>query len=92
MPSSCEAKEIIKGRLLWIRVQYEHVTLVFVNLYAPINRVERVFLNALWDTISGYSSDEYLFMGGDFTCTEQPHLDKNHQEPYPPSSRWQATP
>lgn len=38
-------------------------------------------LNVLCDTIRT-CSDEYLFLGGDFNCTENPRLDRN-----PASSR-----
>ncbi|KAJ4948663.1 hypothetical protein JOQ06_020193, partial [Pogonophryne albipinna] len=33
-------------------------------------------------TLSTCDSEEYLFLGGDFNCTENPVLDRNHQEPH----------
>ena len=88
LPFSCEVEEIIKGCLLKVKAQFENITVVFVNVYAPTKGVDRLaVLDVLCDTIRNCSSDEYLFLGGDFNCTENPKLDRNHQEPHPASSR-----
>lgn len=88
LPVSREAEEIIKGCLLKVKVKYEHVTFVFLNVYAPTKGVDRMgFLDVLCDTVKVSSDDEYLFLCGDFNCTENPPLDRNHIEPHPASSR-----
>ena len=70
-----------------VKAQYENVTVVFINVYAPTNGLDRLtVLDVLCDTIKNCSSEEYLFLGGDFNCTENPKLDRNHQEPHPASS------
>lgn len=84
---SCEIEEIINGCLLKVKGQYENVHLVFVNVYAPTNGMDRIaVLSGLCDTIRNCSSDEYLFLGGYFNCTENPKLDRNYQKPNPVSS------
>ena len=74
------------GVLLKVTAQYEKVKLVFLNVYAPTNGVDRVaFLNILSDAIEA-CGDDYMFLGGDFNCTVDPTLDRNHPEPHPASS------
>ena len=46
-----------------------------------------LFLDTLGEVISQCDSDEYLYLGGDFTCTEDSRLDRNHLEPHPASLR-----
>lgn len=86
MPQSCEVEEVVKGRLLKVRVFCENVMLVFIVVYAPTVGLERVcFLDIVADVIKDCDSDEYLFLGGDFNCTVNDRLDRNHQEPHPAS-------
>lgn len=83
LPVSCAAEEIIEGRLLKIRAQFEKVKMVFINVYAPTVGTERLaFLDVLNDVVNNCSSDEYLCLGGDFNCTEAASLNRNHQEPH----------
>lgn len=73
LPVSCKAEEIIKGCLLKIKVKYENVNFVFINVYGPTKGVDRMgFLNVLCHTVKDSCDDEYLFLCGDFNCTE-PH-------------------
>uniref|UniRef100_A0A671TWB6 Reverse transcriptase domain-containing protein n=1 Tax=Sparus aurata TaxID=8175 RepID=A0A671TWB6_SPAAU len=52
--------------------------MVFLCVYAPVLSTNRMtFLNVLCDVIGGVS-DEYLFLGGDFNCTADAALDRNH--------------
>lgn len=44
------------------------------------------FLNILSDTLGACSSDDFMFLGGDFNCKENPTLDRNHPEPHPTES------
>ena len=85
-PCSFSVEEIMCGHIIKIKVQYENVNLIFINVYAPVLAVERMtFLNLLCDVIQD-CTDDFLFLGGDFNCTENPTLDRNHLEPHPASS------
>lgn len=64
------------------------MSIKYLNVYAPTNGVDRVvFLNVLCDVLKAISSEDHLFLGGDFNSTENPELDRNHKEPHPGSSR-----
>ena len=68
---------------LKINAEFEKVKICFINSYAPCVGAERLLLfEKLKDTLSTCDSEEYLFLGGDFNCTENPVLDRNHQEPH----------
>ncbi len=84
-PVSYQVDEIVKGRLLKIRTIFEKYALVFVCVYAPTSAMQRlVFLDALSSTLQTCSTEDYLFLGGDFNCTEK-IIDRNHIEPHMPS-------
>ncbi len=73
-PVSYQVDEIVKGRLLKIRA-----------IFAPTSAMQRlVFLDALSSTLQTCSTEDYLFLGGDFNCTEK-NIDRNHIEPHMPS-------
>lgn len=60
---------------------------LFLCVYVPTSGVERMlFLNNLNLILQNCSSEEFLFLGGDFNCTEQ-NLDRNHIEPHEPSRK-----
>lgn len=42
IPQSVECEEVIKGRLLNVRAEYENVKIVFINIYAPVVGAERL--------------------------------------------------
>ena len=87
-PVSYNEEVVVEGRLLKVKTQYEDVKMVFINIYAPTKGTERLlFLDTLGEVISQCDSDEYLFLGGDFNCTEDSRLDSNHLEPHPVSLR-----
>lgn len=87
MPISCVADEIIKGRLLKIRAEFEKVKMVFINVYAPPVGTEKLaFLDTLNNVIKNCSSEEYSFIAVDFNFTENTALDRNHREPRAASS------
>ena len=86
-PISYEVVEVIEGRLLKVRAVFEDHVFIFVCVYAPTTAAERVaFLETLSTVIAGCNGDEYLFIGGDFNCTEQ-DIDRNHVEPHMLSRR-----
>ena len=45
------------------------------------------FLNTVNTALQNYSTDDYMFMGGDFNCTENEAVDRNHTEPHAASQR-----
>lgn len=70
-PNSYEVEEIIKGRLLKVRAVFENHVFVFICVYVPTSGVERMlFLNTLNLTLQNCDSEEFLFLGGDFNCSE----------------------
>ena len=55
-------------------------------MYAPTNGAERkVFLEKVSDVLNGCATEDFLFLGGDFNCTENEVLDRDHAEPHPAS-------
>ena len=67
LPVSFDVDEIVPGVLLKVTAQYEKVKLVFLNVYAPTNGVDRVaFLNILSDAIEA-CGDDSMFLGGILT-------------------------
>lgn len=83
LPISCDIEEIVKGRCLKVKANFENTTMTFLNIYAPTKGDERI---AFFDTISvvmkDLSSEELFVLGGDFNCTENDKLDRNHLEPH----------
>ncbi|KAI7804071.1 pol-like protein [Triplophysa rosa] len=86
-PHSLQVEEVIKGRLLKVRASFENSVFVFICVYSPTSAVERMlFLNTLCSVLQNVGDEEYLFLGGDFNCTES-NLDRNHIEPHLPSRK-----
>ena len=86
-PVSHEIEEIVEGRLLKVRACFENLVFVFICVYAPTKAADRVlFLDTLSAAVSGCNSEEFLFVGGDFNCTEN-DVDRNHTEPHMLSRR-----
>ena len=86
-PISYQAEEIVKGRLLKVRAQFENIFFVFLCVYAPTKATDRmVFLTTLNTVLSSCDPEDILLLGGDFNCTEQ-MIDRNHIEPHMPSRR-----
>ena len=84
--SSVQVEHVIIGRLLLIKARFEQFNVVFINVYAPTNGTERkLFLEKIADELNRCNSEDYLFLGGDFNCTENAALDRNHAEPHPAS-------
>lgn len=86
-PISYHVDEILKGRLLKVRAQFEDVFYVFVCVYAPTASIDRmIFLNILDQVLAGCDSSDFLLVGGDFNCTALA-IDRNHVEPHLPSRK-----
>ncbi len=87
IPCSYQVEEIIKGRLLKIRAQFENCFFVFISVYVPNRAVERMcFLDTLSNVLVNCSTEDVLILGGDFNCTEQ-LLERNHVELHMPSHK-----
>lgn len=81
-PTSYDVVEVVKGRLLKVRASYENFVFVFICVYIPTTPIERLlFLGTLCATLKDCGSEDFLFLGGDFNCTEL-DMDRNHVEPH----------
>lgn len=86
-PVSYEVDDIVKGRLLKVKAQFENDWYVFMCIYAPTKGTDRmVFLDVLGNALRQCDPGDFLLAAGDFNCTEQ-NLDRNHIEPHMPSRR-----
>ncbi len=84
---SFDVEEIIPGVVIKVNAIFENIKLVLLNVYVPANGLERMtFLNSLDDAVKNCDENDFMFLGGDFNCTETPLLDRNHSEPHPASS------
>lgn len=62
--------------------------MLFINVYAPTDGNERVcFLHDISAFLNTCNSDDFLFWTGDFKCTEDDCVDRNHAEPHAASER-----
>lgn len=87
LPVSYELKPVVPGRLMLLKAKFERFNFVFLNLYAPNSGPERVcFFNNVKCILQNCNIDDYLFLGGDFNCTENYVLDRNHIEPHAASA------
>ena len=87
-PVSMEVEHFIDGRLLLMKAWFNLFNAVFINVYAPTIGTERkLFLQKVNDVLNGCATEDYLFLGGDFNCTENAALDRNHAEPHPVSQK-----
>lgn len=88
LPVSVTTEEVIPGRLLVVQAVFEKYKVVLINVYAPTTGAERLaFLRETNDVLNNCSSESYLFLGGNFNCTENATVDRNHLEPRSASSR-----
>ena len=75
----------MEGRLLIIKAVFESHTMVFLNVYAPTNGADSYFFLAKLMVLNDMEAESFLFVGGDFNCTVDDKLDRNHLEPHAPS-------
>ncbi|CAF3766522.1 unnamed protein product [Rotaria sp. Silwood1] len=63
------------GRIVYIKIECNHVPIVLVNVYAPAQITERCsFFKELFLYIP---STKWIIIGGDFNCTPNNHQDRN---------------
>jgi len=76
----------VEGRCLLVETHIKHFNVVLIYIYAPNNgSVRKHFFENINDILNSGSSEDYLFMGGDFNCTDNEILDRNHAETHPVS-------
>lgn len=86
LPLSCHVQNLVDGRLLLVKAFFEGHTMYFLNVYAPTSGTERVtFFSKVSEVLNELDVELPLFMGGDFNCTVDDKLDRNHMEPHMPS-------
>ncbi len=79
--------EIIPGRLLRVDIMVGQMEFSFFNVYAPnVGQERKIFFKKLSDALSQCPQDNIVVIGGDFNCTINPDLDRNHDEPHPSSA------
>lgn len=88
LPLSCYTQDLVEGRLLLVKACFDKNVIVFVNVYAPTNGAERVaFFGKVDEALKSLDSEPLVFVGGDFNCTEDDKIDRNHIEPHTPSQK-----
>lgn len=80
-------EEIVKGRILLLKMEYEGSVFVLINVYAPNNGPERVrcFLK-LRSAFQKIDDNVCTIIGGDWNCTIDFIIDRNGEEPHHESS------
>ncbi len=79
--------EIVPGRILRVDVALGSAILSLFNVYAPNDGRERIiFFEKLSDALSHCPQNNIIMLGGDFNCTLNQQLDRNHNEPHPSSA------
>lgn len=65
LPISCEIKQMVPARLLFLQAKFEKNNFVFLNLYAPTNSTERIaFFKNVSVLLQSCNPDDYLLCGG----------------------------
>uniref|UniRef100_A0A3B5PV23 Reverse transcriptase domain-containing protein n=1 Tax=Xiphophorus maculatus TaxID=8083 RepID=A0A3B5PV23_XIPMA len=84
IPLSIETEHVIQGRCLLVKMKFDFFNMVFINIYAPIvNAEKKCFYEKIGERLENCETEDYVFIGGDFNCTENEFLDRNHAEPHP---------
>ncbi|KAL1258995.1 hypothetical protein QQF64_009572 [Cirrhinus molitorella] len=75
--------ELVPGRLLRVDITIRGNQFSFVNVYAPNIGADRVtFFNKLEAALSVVPQDRVVVVAGDFNCTLDHTVDRNHEEPH----------
>ncbi len=79
--------EIEKGRILMVKVKIDNQLFVFINIYTPNKGSDRILMfRKLGEFLKSHTLDGVLIVGGDWNCTLNFLLDRNNEEPHPPSA------
>lgn len=80
-------EEIVKGRILLVKMEYEGSVFILINVYAPNNGPERVkYFLKLRNAIQKIDDNVCTIIGGDWNCTIDFIVDRNGEEPHHESS------
>jgi len=86
-PENVTFKEIIKGHLVSVNFLYNGYKHTLINVYSPSTSTERLaFFTQLEMFLTHLDFDGLVCLCGDFNCTLYPTLDRNGEEPHPPST------
>lgn len=80
-------EEIVKGRILLVKMEYEGSVFVLINVYAPSNGPERVsYFLKLRNAIQKIDDNVCTIIGGDWNCTIDFIVDRIGEELHHESS------
>ncbi len=80
-------EEIVKGRVLLLKIEYGEHVFVLMNVYAPNNGLERIrVFDQLHKALQKFDDNIWLVLGGDWNCTINFLIDRNGEEPHSRSS------
>ncbi len=72
-------ENVVEGQLLKLIAEFDNCIVVFINMHVTVLGGERVlFLNKVKNVVENCKPAEYLFIRGDFNCTENDSIDRNH--------------
>ena len=81
------AVELLPGRMLRVDVDLHGLCFSFFNVYAPNTGSDRsAFFEKLHEALKDCPQERIIVLAGDFNCTLDHQLDRNHEEPHPPSA------
>lgn len=90
-PSVCsqaDMVEVMPGRILRADIVLGDTHFSFFNVYAPnVGRERIIFFRILSNALAQCPLGNIIVLGGDFNCTVNPDLDRNHDEPHPSSAK-----
>lgn len=76
-----------QGRIQIIQVTIRDISFVFINVYAHTSGADRLRLfRKLNDKLKEFNSSTVIVMGGDWNCSTHHTVDRNSEEPHPPSA------
>lgn len=79
--------EIVKGRVLMVKVKIDGFVLTLINVYAPNRGSEREGLfKIIKEKLSDIDQGECIVLGGDWNCCTDFTLDRTGEEPHFQSS------
>lgn len=79
--------DLIPGRMQRVDVTLRGLDFSFFNVYAPNIGTERTFFfDKLNTALSNVQQGRIIVLVGDFNCTLDHTLDRNHEEPHSPSA------
>lgn len=79
--------EVVAGRMLRLDLDVFSLSFSIFNVYAPNSGRDRtIFFKKLMTALSDCPKDRIILVAGDYNCTLDHVLDRNHAEPHPGSA------